>query len=387
MGITGLPGFLKKKCGFLFENIIDLEIFEGEIIGIDTSIYMYKFKKIALSSVLRQTLEREDRNKENPFMKIDIDEVGREILKLFYKSLVLNFIKINILPLFILDGERPQEKKDKAHLERQVSKQNLMNELKELKRKWKKKDETKEKEEKEIEKEEEKENNQLYEEIVQTREKMFWPSEEDFKVLTDFFDHLRVPYVVADGEADNLCAYLATTNYVSAILSIDSDLFAYGVPRVLLDVYFEEGCGNSSKALLIQSSDIYKTLNLTHQQFIDFCLLCGTDYNHGIDKIGPVTALTLIQQHNSLDGLIEKYKEIENFIVFRNNFKNMEIIKKRHTYHHIKYHLLTHQREEGEGKQDGDDSSNKYNFIIDFKKDMVFIPKNKIKQPLIFKPI
>ncbi len=36
-------------------------------------------------------------------------------------------------------------------------------------------------------------------------------------------------------------------------------------------------------------------INLTEDQFIDFCILCGCDYASNIKGIGPVRALQLLQ--------------------------------------------------------------------------------------------
>jgi 5'-3' exonuclease len=40
--------------------------------------------------------------------------------------------------------------------------------------------------------------------------------------------------------------------------------------------------------------------NLTMDQFIDLCVLCGCDYTTSIRGIGPTTALKLIQTHGTI---------------------------------------------------------------------------------------
>ena len=42
-------------------------------------------------------------------------------------------------------------------------------------------------------------------------------------------------------------------------------------------------------------------LNLTWDQFIDVCIMCGCDYCDSIKGIGPVKALSLIKQHGSIE--------------------------------------------------------------------------------------
>ena len=54
-------------------------------------------------------------------------------------------------------------------------------------------------------------------------------------------------------------------------------------------------------------------LDLTADQFVDLCILCGCDYTDKIAGIGPVRALALIKKHGSLEAVLEsldsdKYK-------------------------------------------------------------------------------
>lgn len=45
-------------------------------------------------------------------------------------------------------------------------------------------------------------------------------------------------------------------------------------------------------------------------EFIDLCILCGCDYTSTISGIGPVRAFKLIKETRSIEGVIEKIKEI-----------------------------------------------------------------------------
>jgi 5'-3' exonuclease len=42
-------------------------------------------------------------------------------------------------------------------------------------------------------------------------------------------------------------------------------------------------------------------LGLTKAQFLDLCILCGTDFGPKIAGVGPMRALQLIQQHGSIE--------------------------------------------------------------------------------------
>uniref|UniRef100_A0A452ZPQ1 XPG-I domain-containing protein n=1 Tax=Aegilops tauschii subsp. strangulata TaxID=200361 RepID=A0A452ZPQ1_AEGTS len=50
---------------------------------------------------------------------------------------------------------------------------------------------------------------------------------------------------------------------------------------------------------------ILEELQFTMDQFIDLCILCGCDYCDSIKGIGGLTALKLIRQHGSIEGILE----------------------------------------------------------------------------------
>jgi flap endonuclease-1 len=46
-------------------------------------------------------------------------------------------------------------------------------------------------------------------------------------------------------------------------------------------------------------------LDITMEQFIDVCIMCGCDYASNIRGIGAVRALALIRQHGSLEKALQ----------------------------------------------------------------------------------
>lgn len=46
-------------------------------------------------------------------------------------------------------------------------------------------------------------------------------------------------------------------------------------------------------------------LELSMEQFIDLCIMCGCDYASNIRGIGAVRALSLIKQHGSIEAVIK----------------------------------------------------------------------------------
>jgi 5'-3' exonuclease len=67
-------------------------------------------------------------------------------------------------------------------------------------------------------------------------------------------------------------------------------------------------------------------LQMSYAQFRDFCIMCGTDYNHNIPKIGPDRAYRLIREYETIENLenhvctdILKYKDVRR--LFANDIK------------------------------------------------------------------
>ena len=65
----------------------------------------------------------------------------------------------------------------------------------------------------------------------------------------------------------------------------------------------------------------FQKLEINREQLIDVAILMGTDFNPGIDGIGPKRGLKLIQEFGKAEGALEKLgKEIDNLDEIRTLF-------------------------------------------------------------------
>lgn len=48
-------------------------------------------------------------------------------------------------------------------------------------------------------------------------------------------------------------------------------------------------------------------LGLTEDEFVDMCILCGCDYVPRVSGVGPVKAFKLIQDHRSMENIIDYF--------------------------------------------------------------------------------
>jgi len=52
-----------------------------------------------------------------------------------------------------------------------------------------------------------------------------------------------------------------------------------------------------------------KELDLSEDEFIDLCILCGCDYLGRVEGVGPVNAFKLITEHRTLEKVLEYFEE------------------------------------------------------------------------------
>jgi flap endonuclease-1 len=121
------------------------------------------------------------------------------------------------------------------------------------------------------------------------------------KILLTF----KVKWVKAIEEADELNSFLCLSGKVDAVLSADSDHLAYGTQILILDFKM-----NQETIPVIYLETVLKELKVNQNQFLDMCLLMGTDYSpkiRGVTKDIPL----LITTYGSLQAISQKeeYKD------------------------------------------------------------------------------
>lgn len=132
--------------------------------------------------------------------------------------------------------------------------------------------------------------------LEKKRRSLLFISDDDMKNLRALFDAMKVSYFDAPLEAETMCADLCKRGIVSAAMSDDTDVLAYGSPVFLskMDIYR----GTVTKVVY---NDMLTKLKLTQKQFLDLCIMCGTDYNKNIAKVGCETSYKYILQYNDIE--------------------------------------------------------------------------------------
>ena len=116
----------------------------------------------------------------------------------------------------------------------------------------------------------------------------------------------RIPFIYAPMEAETMCHDLCQTGVVDAVMSEDTDLYGYITPVVWSQFDLANEC-----VLVASGSSIPLSLGLTKEEFLDFCILCGTDYNPAVPCLSFDIAFWLVQIFGSIEEIIAQLPEVE----------------------------------------------------------------------------
>ena len=148
---------------------------------------------------------------------------------------------------------------------------------------------------------------------------------DDSKKLLDL---LGVPWVEAPSEGEAQVASLLEQGMVDYGASQDFDTVLFGASKFIRNLTLsgrrklpkQQKWVEVSPEIVDLEASFHK-LEINREQLIDVAILMGTDFNPGIDGIGPKRGLKLIQEFGKAEGALEKLgKEIENLDEIRTLF-------------------------------------------------------------------
>ena len=92
---------------------------------------------------------------------------------------------------------------------------------------------------------------------------------------------------------------LVKRGIATAVASSDLDCVCHGAP------HFVRNLGTDKPIQEISFDKVLEGFEMTHVQFIDYCILLGCDYCETISGVGPKRALDLIRQHETIENVLE----------------------------------------------------------------------------------
>jgi len=116
-----------------------------------------------------------------------------------------------------------------------------------------------------------------------------------------------VEYIVAPYEADAQMAHLAISGDVHAVISEDSDLIAFGCPRVLFKMD-KQGNGQELQLKNLGACSEVRFVNWDHSMVQQMCILAGCDYLASLGGLGIKRAHALIHQYRNGERAIRQVR-------------------------------------------------------------------------------
>ena len=243
-------------------------------IGIDMSIYVYKyictFKLTTVNPVLldpSQSTSSQDSVKE--FDTTVISGIIKKILQL---------IKLNITPVIVFDGKPPEAKTKTIELRKQTIDPEILKRIKNL----------------------------------------------DYNKIKRVLTVLGIPWIQSPGESDCVLTHLYLTKQVDYVLSNDLDILCFlarnadsnEVSRLSL---LREVNG---RLQIFRLKDILKSLDMSQDQFVKLCILCGCDYTGTIKGIGPMKAKQYVKSNKDIQSETCDYQLALTCFTLNKNLQN-----------------------------------------------------------------
>jgi len=287
MGIERLKPFIKDKAPSSM-GPFPLTSLKGRKIAIDADSWMHTNMSVSRKKVINKT-----------DMVIEAPD-QREILKEWFSALfrfICRFLSYEIVPIFVFDGEPLPEKVEtrKQRKEKTLSVSEKMSILR-------------------LEIDQSDILEVSTEKVVELRKlacqyNYIPPDDRDLirKVLSD----IGIPWLIAKHDAEKLCSMLCIEGRVGAVFSSDTDNIVYGCPLLLTklcDPKYDEVTGSRiDQYSCVVYDRILKEMNVSHEFFVDLCIMGGCDYNTNIPGIALGKGMKLLEKHGSIDNLEDYY--------------------------------------------------------------------------------
>lgn len=282
MGIKSINQFLTKKVPDAFFKTT-LDNFTGYRIAIDSNNYFYNIICAANKHVIYE-------------MSNPLDEIDRELViakaKIIFIEFLIKITSYGITPVFIWDGIS-KDSKTKCKDKRREDKKKILDKISDLREKLedthillRNKDE--------IEK---------FRSLISQYNVIH---KNEFDYMKNLISILGFPCLNAINEGEKLCASLSREGYVYAVWSADTDNYVLGT-RFLIGKDEQNEYSEDGKPLIkvVDLKSILKGLNKTHEWFIEFCIMCGCDFNDNIPNLGPQKSYNLLEKYGSIDEMLD----------------------------------------------------------------------------------
>jgi len=259
----------------------------------NTSIEQYKYKRIAIDiSLMMYKIIISIRNSGADYTNHK-GEITSHILGLFNNT--IKFLKNGIIPIYVFDG-KPPEIKNKTMLDRKNTKNKNIEKMN---------------------------NSSTNEERIKYFKKCVKITKKQWDECKGLLTIMGIPWIEAPEEADSQCAYLSKEKIVDAVMTDDMDILTFGSSKIVKNLLSKKNCMTE-----INLNDILKTLDLSLDEFVEFCILLGSDYDNGLSDINYNIILEYYIKHRNIENTLNAMIKDNYNIKSRANIDSYNVIKK-----------------------------------------------------------
>jgi 5'-3' exonuclease len=303
MGIKGLGQLLGEKCSAATWGkdceLVPLRRMAGHRVAIDGPNTFHPYVVVAYDVHVKRDAERIP----------DHDEVMTTARAMYAAQVLAKYVRHGVTPIFVDDGvatrlksetQKSRRKQTDRYADQQVDAEIRLTKLEEAqavpRAEPRDEDERLRRAEQQLVVDSEKA--ELKKRVVTAIKASVRIGEKDKALLRATVTAMGIPCVRAPAEAEKYCAQLVREGHALAAHSNDTDLLAHGCPVVINKIE-----GDAARVVFLHN--VLVQLELTMSQFVDLCVMCGTDYNPNVPGFGPVRCYALIRRYGSLDAMPE----------------------------------------------------------------------------------
>mgnify|MGYP002884095829 FL=1 len=125
------------------------------------------------------------------------------------------------------------------------------------------------------------------------------PTSSDYSAVRRRLAELGVEVRQARGDGEKACAAAVRAGDAWACATEDFDALPYGATKMLTRL-------GQPTMVEYDLPTILHDSGLTMAQWVDFCILCGSDLCSKIKGVGEKRALALLREHGSIEGILER---------------------------------------------------------------------------------
>ncbi len=269
---------------------ISLDFLKGKTVAVDSHNILYQF----LSSI---------RGPDGTPLMDSHGAITSHLTGLLYRT--TNLLEKGIRPVFVFDG-KPHELKKKTLEARNAIRTNAAAKMKKAQAEG---------------------NLEEAKRFGQQSSKLTKEMVEEAKKLVSF---MGLPIVQAPSEGDAQISKMVSDGKVFAAVSQDYDCLLFGASRLCRNLTVSGKRKLPGRNIFIDVSPefvelekVLLQLKISRQKLVWIGILIGTDFNEKFPKIGPKTALKLVQEHDSFEEIISKtgyepdfdYRDLESIFL------------------------------------------------------------------------